>query len=86
MILPKSNRRKLTPPQLAVRYGCKPAKIIGWIVRGELRAFNAAADRGGKPRFLIDESDIEAFETARAVTPPAPPTTRRRKLATKEYF
>ena len=32
-----------TPPELARRYGIKPAKVLAWISRGELRAINLAA-------------------------------------------
>jgi len=86
MILPSSKHQKITPPQLARRYGCKPTKVLGWIQSGELRAIDAATVRGGRPRYLIDEKDIEAFEVARAVTPPRPIVQRRRKTALKEFF
>ncbi len=56
---------------------------------GELPAINIATDRDGKrPRYLIDQRDIEAFENSRAVVPPAPRQKRRRRRdpAIKEYF
>ena len=81
----ESIRRKITPPQYAARLGVAEEKVIAWIKSGELRAFDASTTRGGRPRYLIDESDIEAFEMARQVTPPTP-TTRRKKPATPAGF
>jgi hypothetical protein len=52
---------------LARKWGCAPEKIIGFIRRGELRAINLAATASGRPRYAIDERDIEAFEVAREV-------------------
>lgn len=87
MIAPtRQQRQKVTPPQYAARLGCKPSKVLAWIVSGELRAIDAAAVRGSRPRYLIDEADISAFEAGRTVTAPAPATPRRRKLSVKEYF
>jgi hypothetical protein len=71
-----ADRQKLTPPQLARRWGVSPDKILAWIRSGELRAFNAATNRGGRPRWLIDEADVKAFETLRSAS--AQPFTRRR--------
>lgn len=73
-----AERQKLTPPQLARLWGVDPNKIIGFIKRGELRAMNAAANLGGRARYLIDVADIAEFEARRAVVPPAP-ITRRKK-------
>jgi len=65
----RGERKKITPPQLADRYGISPDKVLVWIRSGELRAIDASTKRGGRPRFLIDESDIEDFEKRRAVVP-----------------
>lgn len=80
--------QKLTPPQLAEQWGVSPDKIIGWIRSGELRAIDISTKRGSpRPRYLVDRRDIEAFELARAVIPPAPRQRRRRRdPAVKEYF
>jgi hypothetical protein len=80
-------RRKLTPPELAKQWGIDPAKILAWIRAGELRAIDGATQRGGRPRFLIDEADIAAFEAARAVQPPVARVRRRRgKSQVIEFF
>ena len=60
-------RTKLTPPQLAARWGVSPTKILAWIRSGELQAFDAATRRGGRPRYLIAEEAVEAFERRRRV-------------------
>lgn len=72
-----TEKQKLTPPEVARSYGVKEEKILAWIRSGELRAFNAATRPTGRPRFLIDKADLEAFENSRAVVPP-PKKTRRR--------
>ncbi len=65
----RSARTKITPPELANRWGISPDKILVWIHSGELRAINAATQRGGRPRYLIDERDIAVFEQRRCVEP-----------------
>jgi excisionase family DNA binding protein len=66
----------LSPPAVARRLGVKPEKIIGWIRAGELRAADLAQRRGGRPRYRVNETDLEAFLARRSVTPL--PRTRRR--------
>jgi transposase len=63
--------RKLTPPELAKRYGVEPSKVIAWIKAGELRAVNIATKATGRPRYIIDEQDVAAFEEQRAAKRPA---------------
>jgi hypothetical protein len=72
-----STRRKLTPPQYARQLGVDTAKILKWIRSGELKAADFSTNRGQKPRFLIDQADILAFELSRQVQPPAPRVRRR---------
>jgi excisionase family DNA binding protein len=77
----------LTPPELAARWGISPDKILAWIKSGELRAIDASTRRGGRPRYLIDQADVAAFEAARAATA-APVRARKRPAGTgiTEYF
>lgn len=72
-----SQRTKITPPQLAKRWGIDPAKVHGWIRSGELRAIDVSSTRGGRPRYLIDVADVAAFEASREVRPPSPVSRRR---------
>ena len=72
-------RTKITPPELARRWGIDTLKVLRWIRTGELRAIDAGTRRGQKkPRFLIDMADLAAFEAARSVTPPTPRMRRRK--------
>jgi hypothetical protein len=73
-----SKRTKLTPPELAKQWGIDVAKVLHWIKIGELRAINAATDRNGRSRYLIDLADLSAFEAARTVQPPMPRLRKRR--------
>jgi hypothetical protein len=73
-----SKRTTTTPPQLAQQWGCAPAKVIGFIRRGELRAINLATHRHNRPRYIIDLADIEAFELSRQVVPDGSASTTRR--------
>ena len=62
-----TNRKKLTPPEVAKLWGVSADKVLTWIRSGELRAINAATSQRGRPRYLIDVKDLEDFETRRAV-------------------
>jgi hypothetical protein len=63
-------RTKISPPELAARWGLDSHKILSWIRSGELKAIDVSTRQGGRPRFLIDERDIEAFELRRTVGDP----------------
>ncbi|MCH7728445.1 MAG: helix-turn-helix domain-containing protein [Planctomycetes bacterium] len=63
--------------KLARRWGISPDKVLAWIRSGELKAIDASTRRGARPRYLIDEADIRAFEAARAVALEATPRKRR---------
>jgi hypothetical protein len=71
-------KTKLTPPELAARWGVDPAKVLTWIRAGELRAIDAATRTGGRPRYLIDLADVAAFEARRNAGPQVKPIRRRR--------
>ena len=73
-----SRKTKLTPPELAKSWGIDVAKVLHWIKAGELRAINAATDRNGRSRYLIDVIDVQVFEAGRTVQPPTPRIRRRR--------
>lgn len=83
-------RPKVRPPALAKRWTVGVDKVHYLIHTGLLPAFDCSLNPGtGRPRYLIDEKDIEAFEQSRMVTPPAPRATRRRRrrdLTVREYF
>lgn len=79
-------KTKTTPPQLARRWGISNDKVLAWIRSGELRAMDAGIRPGlGRPRYLIDEADIEKFELKRS-NRPEPPKPRRRVEKLHGYF
>jgi len=73
------SKTKISPPELAKAWGVDPAKIVHWIKVGELKAIDASTTRGGRPRYLIDLSDLAIFEASRSVTPPVARVRRRRQ-------
>ncbi|HLJ92467.1 MAG TPA: helix-turn-helix domain-containing protein [Gemmataceae bacterium] len=77
---------KLTPPELARRWGVSPDKVLAWIHSGELRATNAARSAAGRPRWLIDVADIVVFERRRMASPSVRVTRRRRPTDVIAYF
>jgi len=74
--------RDLTPPEVAQRLAVKPAKILGWIRSGRLRAINVANPGCRRPRFRIDPADLQVFLATLTVHPPAKLTRRRRNAKT----
>ena len=64
---------------LARRWGISPCKILAWIRSGELPAINAATNRAGRPRYLIDIADLVIFENRRSAARPPPPSPRRKR-------
>ena len=80
-------RTKLTPPEIARRWGIKSHKVLAWIRSGDLRAINAAATLDGRPRYLIDLEDLAAFERAREVVAKKPRRSRKSQdVGITEFF
>ena len=76
----------VTPPEIAKAWGVDPAKVLHWIKSGELVATNLATRIGGKPRYRISATDLEAFMQRRQPKP-APPIKRRKKQSgVTEYY
>jgi predicted site-specific integrase-resolvase len=74
-----------TPPQVAERLRVNVHRVLGWINAGQLRAVNVG-DGKLRPRWRVDEADLQSFLSRRSATP-SPPPRRRRKLPTvTEYF
>ena len=85
-----TERRKLTPPQLAKQWGVSTAKVVAFIRSGELRAINLAKSRCNRPRYTIDVEDVQRFEEARQVVPDGGESTtrklRRQAAGVKDFF
>jgi excisionase family DNA binding protein len=60
----RQTRIVLTPPQAAKQLGVDPATVIGWIRSKQLKASNIGKG-GQRPRFRIQQSDLEAFLKSR---------------------
>jgi len=69
-----------TPPQLAAELGCDVSKVLGWIHRGELRAFDLSERKGERARFKILADDWAEFLRRRQVSPPVPRQRRRKRI------
>ncbi len=80
MVSGESSKR-LTPNDIASKYGVDVKKVHFWIERGELGALNLAARPDGRPRYVILPDDLARFEQARRVVPKADqrPARRRRR-------
>lgn len=66
-----SKERWYTPPMAAKELGVSEEEIIAFIRTGELRASNLAAKANGRPRYVINPSDLAAFLEARCAFPHA---------------
>jgi len=84
-----AQRRNLTPPEIARRYGVATAKVIAWIRTGELAALNLAHRGCVRPRYSITPDALEQFEASRRVVPDGGESTtqrlRRRAAGIKEF-
>ncbi len=78
--------KTLTPPQVARLLRVRREKIMAWIRTGELRAFNVSTNF--RPRYRIEESELEAFKLRRAAVVQPKVVRRRRKSLppVKDYF
>jgi predicted DNA-binding transcriptional regulator AlpA len=64
-----SKKTYLTPPEIAAQFGVSPSKVIGWINRGELVAFNSAERTGGRSRWRGSQAELDAFILRRSSQP-----------------
>lgn len=69
----------ITPRQIARQRGISPEKVLGWIRRGELRAYDLSSRPGGRPRWHIRPADLERFDQGRLAQPVDPAPRRRRR-------
>jgi excisionase family DNA binding protein len=83
---PKKKKRpaqpadRLTPPQVAKRYGVSPDTVRSWIERGELRAVNIG-NGTVKPRYRIEPAALADFDKRRTADK-TPPQKRPKKKPT----
>ena len=78
----------LTPPAIARELGIDPSKVIGWIMRGELRGVNVSANpaTAKRARWRVAKDDLENFLDTRAAQPVrSVERKRRRRPGVVEY-
>jgi hypothetical protein len=68
---------RLTVGEVSKRLRRPPAAVLAFIRAGHLRAINVGLGTT-RPRWIIDERDLEKFEQARANRPAAMVTARQR--------
>jgi len=78
-----NQRMILNPGDVAKQLSVSPATVTNWIRTGQLKAANIA--HGHRPRFIIQQADVDAFLRFRQVIPPPPRQRRRRRLPTDRY-
>lgn len=68
----------LTPPAVAKMLGISAEKVHTWIRNGDLRAVNVTTKLGGRARWRIRRTDLEAFLAMRENPPRVVRPSRRR--------
>jgi hypothetical protein len=69
---------KLRPADVAKQLQVSPAKVIGWIRSGQLKAANIAT--GPRPRYVIQRDDLDRFLSSRQ---PDLPQQKRHRIKTR---
>lgn len=77
-VKPKS---RLTPPDVAKRYGVSPDTVRLWIEQGDLEAMNVAKRGATRPRYRIEPDALAKFDKRRVAKSAPTPGKRRRKKA-----
>lgn len=72
-------RPMLSPPAVAQRLGVDRHKVVHWIDSGELAAINVAATGAAKPRWRVDQTDLQAFLVKRRSAGPAQKPQRQKR-------
>jgi hypothetical protein len=91
----KMKRKSSAPIQwrktsaISAELGVDGEKVRNWIRSGELVAVDVATVVGGRPRWRISPTELEAFLKRRQSQPAAPsprPRRRRKPTAVHEFF
>jgi predicted site-specific integrase-resolvase len=77
--------RMLTPPEVAERLGIDAHKVITFIRRGELVAFDLANPGSRRPRWRISDEALNTFLLRRQSRPEAA-RVRRQRRQTKDVI
>jgi hypothetical protein len=63
----RATESAMTPPQVAKRWRVSSDKVLAFVKKGELKAFNVALSEHGRPRFRVLIDDVLDFEQRRTV-------------------
>ena len=78
---PPAKRDRLSPPEVAKRYGVSPDTVRAWIENGQLKATNIGQGKK-KPRFRIEPQSLEEFDRKRTAESRPPTPSKRRPSST----
>lgn len=79
--------KRYTPPEVARALRVSRDKVRTWIENGELQAVNVASPGCLRPRYVVSEQALQAFEAARAVVARPKPSRRPKQTeAFTRYF
>jgi excisionase family DNA binding protein len=78
-----SNR--LTIPEVAHRLRSSPRSVLALIQAGRLRAINVGTG-AKRPRWIVDQDDLERFENGRANAPSPVERQQRRRSELPNYY
>jgi excisionase family DNA binding protein len=78
--IPRPQKERLTPPEVAKRYGVSPDTVRKWIADGDLVAVSIGS-KGKRARSVVELSALEVFDKRRTAKA-SPPPSRRRILKT----
>ena len=83
-----NSTRRFLVPEVADRLRMSVEKVLRLIRNRQLRAIDVSTTPGTtRPRYIIDEADLVAFEQARATAPAQTPAARRRRTTeVPNYF
>jgi len=78
--------RRFLLPEVAERLRTSTRQVLRMISTGDLRAINCGLGKK-RPRWVIDQSDLEEFERRRSTGPATKvPSKRRAREAVPNYF
>ena len=85
----KGYDRPLTVPEVAQLLRVRQTKVLAWIRAGKLQAFNVTQKPGGRPKYRINPSALNAFMQLPAVNLPVqkgrPSGRHRRRIPEPEW-
>jgi hypothetical protein len=76
----------LTVAEVARRYRVSGDKVRRWLRTGEMAGINTSATLAGRPRFIITQDSLAAFERRRSTAAPPRPARRKKRTTLVDYY